>query len=328
MRFFERFRTALRRYAEGVHDLGAAATPAAIALAEERLGCPLPESFREFLAQWNGSFLFHDDYSLFGVAGARPELDRLTSDGGEVIFGETPSGGLRFDARGRVIFLDAETEARTVFGSEFERWLDALMAREGLIYDREGEFRADAFEGADLAARIERKRAEAAIRADPDSPGWREELARLLEEAGQLEPAAQAYEEAVALDPSAAGAWFALGKLRRSAGDEAAASRAFQSAGEAEREPEESAFALAHAARSARAAGMTPEADAIAARVLAAAPAFVALQRAAAEHLAAEGEHDVALDRLALAEAVAPLDAAVREASAHLRARRALRPLT
>ena len=325
-RFFERLRVALKRYAEGVHELGAPASPRSIAEAEQRLGRALPPVLRDLLGQWNGGYLFHDDVHLFGVAGTRPELDHLALVEGEIAFGETPGGALRLDEHDRVVSVDAETEARRIEGSDLERWLDATMAREGLVYDREGEYRPEVFEGVDLAPRIARKRAEAAVRADPDAPAWREELAEILLEAGKRERAAEELERAVALDPDSSPALLALGGLRRVMGDEAAASAAFRGAGEAEREPAEAAFAFAQAARSARAAGLS-DADTLAARAIAAHPPLVEEQRAAADHLLAEGDLDGAEERLAIARAVAPDDPRLASALALLRARRSLRPL-
>jgi Flp pilus assembly protein TadD len=55
-------------------------------------------------------------------------------------------------------------------------------------------------------------------------------------------------------------------------------------------------------------------------------PGFVEDQRAAAAHLVEQGDLDGALERLALAEAVAPDDPEVRRALALARSRRALRP--
>lgn len=326
-RFFEKFRAALKRYAEGVHDLGAPAAEGAIAGAERRLGRALPDAYRQLLGQWNGGFLFHDDIVLYGVSGARPELDRLAPAGDEIVFGEAPSGELRLDARGRVVTVDADTEGRTIEGSDLERWLDATMAREGLVYDRDGEFRGDAFDGVELTARVARKRAELATRADPDAPAWQEELGRLLLDAGMARPAEEAFARAVELDPEASAAWFALGKLRRDAGDEAEASAAFRRAGETDPEPAEAAFAFAHAARSALAASLPEDARSLAHRCAEARPSFVEEQRAAAEHLLAEGDGDGAIERLGLALAVEPESAGLREALSLARARRALRPL-
>lgn len=320
MRFFERFRNALSRYADGVHGLGAPAGERAIADAERALARRLPDAFRDFLLEWNGGFLFGDDYALF-------RTDALRAKGAEVAIGEGPSGALWLDERGRVVAIDRDTDARTIEGSDFERWLDAILAREGLVYDREGEFRDGALEGVELAANVRQKRAEAAAKADPESPAWQEELGSILLAAGHAARAAKAVERATALDPDGATAWFALGKLRRAAGDSASASDAFARAATSEREPEEAAFAWANAARAAAEAVRKEAAAAYAAKSRAAQPSFTDEQRAAADHLAAEGDVEAAIERLELAHAVALDDEQIAQALARMRARRSLRPI-
>ena len=326
MRFFDRFRTELGRYAEGVHPLEPPAALPAIASAERRLGRAFPSSFRDFLGQWNGGYLFHDDYALFGVAGAARDLDRLEATPDLLLVGTGPVGPFGLDARGRVVAIDESTQVRRIEGSEFERWLDAVMARERLVFDREGEVRAEALDGVELAPRIVRKRAEVAIKIDSQAPAWHEELGQLLYEVGEGDRAEACFRRVVELDPEAAGAWFALGKLLRSAAKMAAASRAFRAAGEAESEPAESAIAFAHAARTAREAYLV-EADGLAERAARAQPSFVAEQRAAAEHLLAEGAVEEAIEHLELALAVVPNDADLAALRARTRARLALRPV-
>lgn len=324
MRFFNKLREALSRFAVGVHDLAAPATEATIREAEARLGARLPEPYRDFLTSWNGGFLFHDDISLYGVTGARRELEALAAVDGRVVFGATPTSELSFDAAGRVVARDLDTEAVAIVGSEFERWLDATLAREAVVYERDGEFRDEAFEGGELSEAAVRKRAAAAVKADPDSPAWREELAHTLIAEGKPDRAVKELERAVLLDPQLAGAWFALGQLRRASGEQALAATAFQRAGEAERDPEEAAFDLAHAARAA--AEVSPaDAAALGARVAELAPRFADDQATAAAHLVEDGDFDAAMERLSLAAAVLPDDAAIKERIAHLRARKSLR---
>src|SRR5579883_2292521 len=191
MRFFERFRSAIARYADGVHQLEPPATRAAVDEAERRLGRALPDDYRDFLLQWDGGFLFHDDYELHGAA-------RLTLDGERLRIGEAPGATLFLDGRGRLIAVDAQTEAERVEGSRFERWLDATMAREAVLYDRDGEFRDDAFDGGEVSERARRKRAQGAAKVDPESPAWREEQAELFVEEGARERAIAEYERAAA----------------------------------------------------------------------------------------------------------------------------------
>lgn len=330
VRFFDRFRTAQRRYARGVHELSEPATPAAIAAAEARVG-GLPDELRDFLGQWNGGYLFHDDYALFGVEGARPDLLRLVrveGPGAEPLLalGEGPDRSLFVDGRGRVLARHADTEELVVEGSGLERWLDATLAREALVYDRDGEFREEAFDGGELSDGTRRKRAQAALKADPDAPAWNLELAELFLEGGEPDSARELLEHLVEGEPGDAGAWLLLGRLRREAGDLAGASAAFVAAADAERDDEEKAFALASAARAAGEAGLDG-ARALGERAAAAMPGFVVQQREAANHLLDEGDVEGALQRLSLAAAAAPDDAALRAELARARARRSLKTI-
>lgn len=327
MRFFERFRQALARYAEGVHDVGAPAGEAAITAAEARLGRRLPSAYREFVAQWNGALLFHDDVTLAGVTGGVAAAGEVGVEGGHVRVGEQGGGALLLDDEGRVRWRDPETEREALVGSDFERWLDALMAREALVYQPDGEFRDEAFDGDGLTPKAARRRAEAGVRADPGAAAWHEELGVVLVEAGRVDEAARALEQAVALDPTAADAWCTLARLRREASDVAGALAAWRGAAGAETAPEEIAFALGQAARAALALGRADEARALAAEALGRHGAFVAEQRAAAQHLAAEGDLDGAAERLELALAVAPDDAEAARLASLVRARRALKPI-
>jgi hypothetical protein len=323
--FFERFRGELKRYADGVHELEPPVEAGALARAEQRLAGALPADYRDFLGQWNGGFLFHDDVRLFG-AGGRAELDRLAREGDEVAFGEAPGASLRFDGRGRVVALDQATEERLVEGSRFARWLEALMARERLVVDREGEVRPEALDGVELLPKVRRKRAEAATKIDPAAPAWQEELAEVLAEAGATEAAAAALERAVALEPGAARPWLRLGELRQAASDAAGAAEAFARAGEAAREPEEAAFAFARAAATGRATGLA-DAAGWAAEAVRRAPGLIDEQRTAAEHLLAEGDAAGALERLHLARALAPEDASLAQLEARARARSRMRTI-
>lgn len=333
MRFFDRFRNALTRYAEGVHLVGPPALQSALDEAEQRLGGALPvdSAYRDFLAQWNGALLFHEEVVLFGVSGAPPKLDRLEitdlgPKGRGVAMGSAENALLYLDDRGRVLTVSAETERLQVVGSTFERWLDATMARGALVYDRMGEFRDQAFEGSEVSPRVARKRSEAGLRADPESPAWHEELGQLLIDSGDLAQAEQLFERTVALDETATDAWFTLGRLRRESGDLAGAMAAFLAASRTEPLPEEAGFALAHAAQAARLAGLA-EAEPLGAEALSRYPSFVAQQKEAASHLLADGDPESAIEHLELGLAVAPHDDELRRLLGHARARKSLKPL-
>jgi hypothetical protein len=94
---------------------------------------------------------------------------------------------------------------------------------------------------------------------------------------------------------------------------------------QAEREPEEAAFAWAHAARAAKEAGRGREAEEYGRRARESRPEIVEEQRAGAEAMAGEGMVEEAIERLELAAAVAGGDLEVEKALARMRARRGLR---
>lgn len=327
MRFFDRTRTALARYAAGVHNLAAPATRAVVHSVEQRLGRDFPESYREFLLQWNGGWLFHDDYTLFGVTGAPSDLDRIARSGDLFHIGLIPAGDLFLDDSGRTIARDAETESRRIEGSDFERWLEATLSREGVLYDREGEFRDDAFDGDELSDAARKKRALLSVKADAASPAWREELGLVYVEEDQPDKALVELEHAIRLDPTLASAWAAIARLRRAAGAFDAAAEAFALAAACEPDADEQAFAWAQAARAATDSGtpaLVEKAPAWAALAISLAPRFASEQRAAAEHLADEGDVAGAIERMALAVAVHP-DPELRSLLSRLRARAALK---
>jgi hypothetical protein len=197
-----------------VHDLGAPATEAELARAEETLGRALPPSLRDLLGQWNGGWLFHDDHVLYGAPGARGELAQLALDGGRIRFARGPAEELLLDERGRVIARDLDTGDERVAGSDLERWLDATMAREAVVYDRDGEFRDEAFDGGELSESARRKRAKAAAKADPASPAWHQELAEILVDEGDEDGAIAEMEKAADVDPGDAELRTELARLR------------------------------------------------------------------------------------------------------------------
>src|SRR5262249_46043579 len=143
---------------------------------------------------------------LLRLARVEP-LEREPDTGPLMTIGRAPDRELMLDERGRVLARDLATEELWVEGSGFARWLDAVMAREGVLYDRHGEFREEAFDGGDLSTEARRKRAQAALKADPDSPAWNIELAELFVEGGERESAMEALARALELAPGAAGAW-------------------------------------------------------------------------------------------------------------------------
>ena len=138
MAFFESLRTAVGRFAAGVHELGAPSDERALNAAEKRLGISFPTSHREFLRSFDGANLFHESLRLFAAA------EITVARGNEERFlrvGETPDGALYLRSDGGLYLVDEESPDPILSGSSTEAWLDATLAREALLVDRDGEYR-------------------------------------------------------------------------------------------------------------------------------------------------------------------------------------------
>jgi hypothetical protein len=299
VRFFERFREEITRYADGVHRLGAPA-PEQLAAA-----CPDAE-LGDFLRSWNGAELFVDAWRILPAA-------EHVEDGGFLWFGETGLGdrlGIDLQHGGHVVRLENDTGELLVEGTSFERWIEGLAAAESVIYDREGEYQEDVYEGEAIAPAAAVKREKKALRADPDAPApaWR--LARALEQSGDEGGARKRLETVVEKWPDFAWAWFDLGRLRRTVGWLDEAEKAFSAAAEAAARgaSEQAGFFAAHAARVAAEREDEPARARLAARALALAPDEARSLRRAAQARADEDEPDEALELAELSLALAPRD--------------------
>jgi len=330
--FFDRFRRELQKYADGVHVVEEPASKRAIAEAEARLGGKLPAGLASLYQSWDGVRLFVETIEVVPVA----QLERA----GELLrVGHALDAALFVDERGRVIEEDEEGD-RVVVGSSVEAWLGAVMAREGLLVDREGEYK-DVFaddEGG-LKEAVQKRRVRVAVKADPDAAAWRIEEAEEALEAGALDDAEAALRRAVALDEGAGAAWALLGALLRArldaasgaSGDGAAPAgalleeieAAFARAATVARDPGRRAERWAEAARAAREAGRDARAHAAAAREADAGAAARWLDEA--EALASEGDVDGALQRARLAAALDETAGPAAALVSRLRARRSLR---
>src|SRR6478735_8077575 len=164
--FFDRFRQDLRRYAEGVHELGDPTGEAALGR--------LPAALRPLYQSWNGARLFADSIVLEPAERLRP------AEGGGWHLGEAFGAALILDEAGRIFELD-DAGDRLLQGSSVEPWLNAQMAREALVVDREGEFK-DVFDADTLELEVRRKRVRAALKADPGAASWQLEAADLAVE--------------------------------------------------------------------------------------------------------------------------------------------------
>jgi tetratricopeptide (TPR) repeat protein len=287
MPFFESLRTALSRYAAFVHTANLPASPAQLAAASARLPWPLPSSYADFLGSWNGVTLFHEALSLCPV----DEVQAVGPGDRFLRVGESPDGELWLDPRGRLRSIDEVAPDPMVSGSDIEHWLDATLAREALLFDREGEFR-DVFEedGEALSAPVRRKRALAGARHDPEAALYPYEQAEILCEEADLDGARQLLQQAVTIDPEAGPAWELLGGVLQKLGQTAAAEHAALQAAAATWDP------YLRAARLLDAAELVPERAATHAAAAALADPGHAdqLLTQAREQLAHEGDHQEA----------------------------------
>lgn len=223
MPFYESLRTALARSAAFVHTVESPAKPAALTAAARRLERPLPPSYADFLSSFNGVALFHESIVLHPIAAVQP-----SGPAGRFLhIGETAEGDLWLDAAGRLRLVAPSAPDPIVCGSEIERWLDATLARESLVLDRDGEFR-EVFEedGESLSAAVRRKRAQVGLKRDPGAALYLLEQAELLTEDLDLDAARQLLHKAVALDPEAGPAWELLSALLHKLGQLPAAEHA------------------------------------------------------------------------------------------------------
>lgn len=225
MAFFESLRTAVGRFAAGVHELSAPADERTLSAAEKRLSVRLPSGLREFYASFDGALLFHETLRI--VPAADLAIVRGGDDSPCLRIGDTQDGALIMRPNSDAIYLvDDESPDPILCGSSIEAWLDATLAREGLLVDREGEFR-DVFTEDGLSLTVRRKRVQLGRRHDPQAALYVLEQAEIDAEAGEIDTALATLRLAVSLDPQAGAAWEMLATLyldrgEREAGEEAA----------------------------------------------------------------------------------------------------------
>lgn len=304
--YFEGLRAALARFPEGLVRAGAPARQEHLAAAEARLGRVLPPPYRAFLESFDGADLFHGAYCLYGV-GPTADRDlvaenaRASADAaapgepvdrrGALAFAEDAAGDCFVLAPGetaasdaRVLRLRAGSDERWLSGSALAPWLEAIIARESLLYDAQGEFVPEAFEadGQDLVPVFALRAAERALRKDPGSAEWHHDKGVALRRMGKTDRARAAFAEAQELDPENPWPAFDRGRAALDLGRWAEAVAAFLHAAEAAPGPAGARF-CAWAARAAKEGGRPRDASAARAAALARDPDIVAaLERAAA----------------------------------------------
>jgi hypothetical protein len=322
--FFDRFREATARLPAGLIRPAPAASPDLIARAEARLG-PLPAPYASFLRSFDGADLFHEAIVIAGVGpGAPRDLVALNEavndeDGAPgvraLVFAEAVAGDrFALDARGRVLRLRAGSDERIVAGSTFERWLDATIARERVLYGADGEFAADVFDddGEEIAPLIVVRQTERALKLDPGSAEAQHERGVALRRLGRLDRAVEAFAAATDLDPENPWPWFDLGRTALASGDDLPRARAaFERAAALEEGPS-AARLFAWAARAARDAGDDDAAEAARRSALARDAALLDAFTRAEAQAALEGDDEARAENEALRLALAPSSTARR----------------
>lgn len=309
--FFDRFRAAIARLPAGLIRALPPARPEDIARAEAVLGRPLPADYASFLRSFDGADLFHESVLIAGVGDGAPRaLTLLAQDRpGELVFAEALSGDrFAIDGVGRVLRYDPGADERAIAGSAFERWLDATVAREQILFDPDGEYAPDVFdpEGQEIVPTIALRQAERALKIDPDAADTEHARGLALARLGRREAALAAFRAATELDADNPWPWFDLGRTALAMNKPAIALPAFQRAAASVREAPTAARLLAWAVRAAGAAGDDAAAAALRTEALTRDPQLVDGLSRAATAPADDIDDDARAEALALLEAVAP----------------------
>jgi tetratricopeptide (TPR) repeat protein len=226
--FWEKLRTELGRYADGVHEVGPP---------NPKAKGPLGELYKSF----DGVRLFTDSYVIFSSSEIHREGDFWE-------IGEAQGAPLYCNNQGRIFELD-DAGDRILAGSDVAHFIDACLSREKFVVDREGEFKDVFVEGGELNDDIRKKRVKAGLKADPDSAAYHLEAAEIAFEEGREDEARHSLERAVELDPDAGAAWTLLAGLDERAQKIEDAAHAYQRAAQSSRDPARRAERFAEAAR-------------------------------------------------------------------------------
>lgn len=224
MAFFEALRAAVGRYAAGVHFLPGPASAQSLQALAARCGSAFPVGHREFLRSFDGATLFLEAQILFAAAEIQP-VAGLPPERTFWHVGETADGALWLDGAGRVLLVDDSAPDPIVAGGSTESYINATLAREALVIDRDGEFR-EVFAEDELELAVRKKRARAGQKHDPESALYRLESAEIAYEEEDDAAAQSELQRAVAIDPLAGPAWELLAALYQAAGQPAGAEHA------------------------------------------------------------------------------------------------------
>jgi tetratricopeptide (TPR) repeat protein len=308
--FFDRFRAVLARLPAGLIRVVPPAADADIAGAEDALGHAMPAAYASFLRSFDGADLFHESLLIAGVG---PQAPRALSDlvqerPDELVFAEAQSG-YRFalDASGRVWRYDPGAEERALAGTDFERWLDATVAREQILFGPDGEYAPDVFDigGEEVVPKVALRQAERALKVDPGAAEAHHAHGLALARLGRLQPALAAFSTAAKLDGDNPWPWFDLGRTALEIGRAAEALAAFRRAAALDSGPTGARLA-AWGARAAADAGDTAAAAALRAEALARDPTLLDGLRHALDDARQHEERDAEREAAALLTAIAP----------------------
>jgi tetratricopeptide (TPR) repeat protein len=309
--FFDRFRSAIARLPTGLIRARPPAAADDIAHAEAALGRALPEDFASFLRSFDGADLFHESVVIAGVGAGAPR--RLTELGqerpGELVFAEALSGDrYAIDGAGRVLRQDPDAEERALAGSSFERWLDATVAREQILFDPDGEYAPDVFDpaGQEVVPTIALRQAERALKIDPGAADAEHARGLALARLGRRDAALAAFRAATELDADNPWPWFDLGRTALALNMPAAALPAFRHAAAAASEAPTAARLLAWAVRAAVAAGEEKDVAALRAEATGRDPQLIEGLKHAASAAGEDADEEAREEAVALLEAVAP----------------------
>ena len=308
--FFDRFRAAVARLPAGLIRVVPPAAAADIARAEAALGRALPAGYASFLQSFDGADLFHESLLIAGVGPGAPRvLTELAQDrGDELVFAEAQSGDrFALGADGRVWRCDPGAEERALAGTDFERWLDATIAREQVLFGPDGEYAPDVFDvgGEEVVPAVALRQAERAlkvIRARPTRitlADWPSPTS------GGLQPAVAAFAAAAELDAQNPWPAFDLGRTALELGRAGEALVAFRRAAALDAGPTGARLA-AWGARAAADAGDASAAQAMRAEALARDPALLAGLRHALDDARQHADRDAEREAAALLTAMAP----------------------
>lgn len=287
------------------------AGPEEIARVEEKLGRPLPAAYASFLRSFDGADLFHESVVIAGVGrGTTRALQTVPQERpGELVFAEALWGDrYALDADGRVLRHDPGADERAIAGTSFERWLDATVAREQILFGPDGEYAEDVFDpsGQEVTPTIALRQAERALKVDPGAADTEHARGLALVRLGRRDAALAAFRAAGELDANNPWPLFDLGRTALALDKPAAALPAFRQAAAATREDATAARLLAWAVRAAVAGGDEATAKELRREALARDPQLVAGLTRAASAAGEDADDEARAEEIALLEAVAP----------------------